>query len=872
MKKVKNVEAGSVAKQNSPHDERHAEQNIHMMNFTSDQMRLLDDSDDRRAQPILGYGVDIKNSSIIKLISYNELAELVKRPTVGEKRDAAYITTHDGHGKTKAIAETTYHNALFLDDDSTGSPLLVSLQRFDGYECIAYTTTYHQIKDSDHPEARNRTRVVVLYSRSVSAEHHIKLAVGFARLFGTDLSQARIQQVAFLPNKLSDNAPYEWLRSESRVLLDPYDDTDPLISAALAAYEEYIAGRESQARSAPVNEKPALIDDIISLVNSSYSMREVLESFGYEAEGGRLLYPHSESGIAGVYLFKGDDGRERVYSHHKSDPLCDGKSHDVFDVICILQYDGDLTVAVRDQADKLDPDGQRRRRKNYAAERAAKEALTAFKYIDENGEEVDVEPVDLLAKFNVPAFDTSLLPTSIGAYADDQAELMGIDPSIIGIACIVSAAAAIDDRVTIQPKKNDPTWTESPRLWGAVVGDPSVMKSPGIAKAVAPLKRHESQFRKEFLKEYKAWKQKAEGVKDKSQLPPEPVQKRLLVADATVEKIGMILAEQPPRGILCFQDELNGLLAGMDAYKNGQGKDRAAWLEAYNGGSMTVDRVSRGSLYVENWSISVLGGIQPEVIHAYAKNTNHDGMLQRMIIVEARAAVNDVDRAPDTGAQEAYDGVIDRLLAIDPAWMEQTVVTLSEGAQQVRNEFKSQVSNLIRVVENAPAKAALAKWNGLFSRLLLVYHCIDTVDEHGDLNSMAVSAEQAQRVSNLMLNVLLHHLIKFYSGMDTAGDHAKELSALILAQGWDRFTVKRDLNRYWKISRNLPAWSIDAVLDRLEAFSWIYPDGTAKLNERGRASAYLINPLVHTLFSERADAERQRRAEIVEQMEQLNLL
>ncbi|PWG71575.1 hypothetical protein DF186_24190, partial [Enterococcus hirae] len=73
--------------------------------------------------------------------------------------------------------------------------------------------------------------------------------------------------------------------------------------------------------------------------------------------------------------------------------------------------------------------------------------------------------VDLFNSLALPPFPVDLLPSVIGNYAKDQAELIGVDPAVIGMAAIGAAASCIDDRIEIQTKRYDPTWTESARLW-----------------------------------------------------------------------------------------------------------------------------------------------------------------------------------------------------------------------------------------------------------------------------------------------------------------------------------------------------------------------------------------------------------------------
>ena len=232
------------------------------------------------------------------------------------------------------------------------------------------------------------------------------------------------------------------------------------------------------------------------------------------------------------------------------------------------------------------------------------------------------QPFDLFNTFKTPAFPVDLLPEVIARYATDQSELIGVDPAIIGMAAIATAAAAIDDRIEIQPKRYDPTWREQPRLWVALIGDPSAKKSPGLAKAIGPLRKIDHEWRETNQRGLDEWEQECELLGKNDKKPPPPEEHRLMIGDITVEKVGDILSRMPPRGIMVYNDEITSWLSGMDAYKNSGNKDRSSWLESYNGGPKSFDRIIRGSTFVQNWSACVLGGIQPSVVQAYAKSTN----------------------------------------------------------------------------------------------------------------------------------------------------------------------------------------------------------------------------------------------------------
>lgn len=817
----------------------------------------------------------ILDTAPAKFLNLAGVVALVKSPTVGPKESAAALTPFYADGKTKSHAEKATYCALVQDhdDDNLTAENLRAIYDPLGCAWLAFTSASHQQEKGGI--VANRWKVIIPLAQGIDADQHSKIANGLALSLGTDKAQARSQQVFYAPNKISGTAPYESIDETARDFLDPYDESHPLISAAVNAYECEQQERDRTARAAPPKPRAATLGatggGIIEKVNAAYDLDGELQAHGYRKIGKAYLSPESTTGNPGVYILHGDDGTERVYSHHgETDPLSnlnhDGHALDLFDVLCILDYNGDVSRAVADLAPKVDPDGQKQSRRERRAAKGAEKVEAEFAVAVEADPQA-MNAVDLFSNLELPPFPLEMLPEAIAGYAEDQAELIGVDPAVIAMAAIGAAAACIDDRLEIQPKRYDTGWREQPRLWVGIIGDPSAKKSPGISKAMGPLFKIDQQWREETARAYAEWLKACEDTPKGEEEPPAPIGKRLILNDATVEKMGDIMAKSEPRGILSYQDELSGWLASMDAYKNGAGgKDKAAWLEAYNGGPKAIDRVSRGSTFVENWSACVLGGIQPSVVQAYANATNHDGMLQRFVLVQAGEAQLGADRRPDSEARDRYYRVMCQLSEIEAVGG--SVVTLSEGAHKAREALDGKLHRIIRSHPNKYLAAALGKWNGLYARLLLVFHCIECGDACEYPSSREVSETTAQQVADLMWKTLLPHAVKFYNGLDPVEDDSRTLAGLILARGWERFTVKRDLNRFWRASRKLKPWELEEILDRLEAFSWLFPD-PGHLNEKGRPSAYLVNPGVHERFKAHAEHERERRKEVAAMIAEL---
>ncbi|MFJ3259861.1 bifunctional DNA primase/polymerase [Pseudomonas sp. NPDC086581] len=80
----------------------------------------------------------------------------------------------------------------------------------------------------------------------------------------------------------------------------------------------------------------------VDAFNRAHDVEQLLEARGYERKGMKWLCPGSTSGIAGITIVEGT-----VFSHHGSDPLCNGHRNDAFDVFRILDHGGDHNAAVR---------------------------------------------------------------------------------------------------------------------------------------------------------------------------------------------------------------------------------------------------------------------------------------------------------------------------------------------------------------------------------------------------------------------------------------------------------------------------------------------------------------------------------------------
>jgi hypothetical protein len=445
---------------------------------------------------------------------------------------------------------------------------------------------------------------------------------------------------------------------------------------------------------------------------------------------------------------------------------------------------------------------------------------------------------------DVPAFDSALLPESVRAWCEDAAEGLQVPLDFTAIPAIVALAGVIGRRVGLAMKRNQ-HWIERPMLWGCVVGRPSSGKSPALSPARRMLERLADGERASYetaLREYEARALVADGVRknarDKIQKAlkegdkqaaenaaleaqfdgDEPSEPRILVNDATVEKLGVLLNENP-NGLLQYRDELAGWLASLD--REGAQGSRQFWLECWNGtGTFTVDRIGRGTVHIECCAMSILGGLQPGKLAEYVRGAvrggfSDDGLIPRFQLAaypDLPSGWRYTDRPPSPGAEEQAWETFKRLRNLDPDgigteradWADVPFLRFDDEAQGLFIEWLTDLMTRLRAGDEPPwLESHLNKYPALAGRLALVLHLADK-------GTGAVAAETLARALN-WCEYLEGHARRIYSPATDTGLSGAHLLLKRRADLGDRFTARDVYRHQWT---GLP--DPDAAADALD--------------------------------------------------------
>jgi hypothetical protein len=505
------------------------------------------------------------------------------------------------------------------------------------------------------------------------------------------------------------------------------------------------------------------------------------------------------------------------------------------------------------------------------------------------GEEaISWPPIKPLPKQTLEAvepFDMAQLPETLRPWAADIAERMQCPADFVGASIMASLGIVIGRRVGIRPKAHD-DWTEYANQWLCIVGRPSVMKSPSMAAALAPLKRLQAEaikdhdFQMEGYSEakdlYEMRKEAAQKqIKDKLKKNPTgaveqiefdepdlPVLRRYLVNDATAESLLDICIENP-QGIGVFRDELVSLLKSMD--REGQEAARGFYLTGWNGNdSYTVDRIGRGrNNRAEAVCISLIGSTQPGRISEYLREAvsdgaANDGLMQRfgmLVWPDIPPNWEDVDKSPDAAKKNAAFEVFQRLAAADPLtdWGAEMVLDhagqpeegtppflrLGAAALDLFREWRGEWETSLRSGELHPAiESHFAKYRKLVPSLALVCHLAN--GGRGPVTAEAMV--QALAWSDYLKS---HALRAYGASMTTPVDRARALLKKIQEGKLPLvpFPLKHVYRNEWSMLTNRED-AAEAVRVLVEHGYLVEMDDHAKGDRGGRPreQRYAINP------------------------------
>jgi putative DNA primase/helicase len=383
---------------------------------------------------------------------------------------------------------------------------------------------------------------------------------------------------------------------------------------------------------------------------------------------------------------------------------------------------------------------------------------------------------------SLPEFPTHALPGVLRDWVEAESYATQTPADLAALLALAVCSSTIARRVVIEPRSR---WEEPVNLYVAVLLEPGNRKSAVFSDATRPLgeleaelieaarpsvaraqsDRRQSETRLKRLEKLAAEKGDADARHEAGNLAEEltmqvePVLPRLIVDDATSEKLGMMLAEQGGRiASMSPEGGVFDLMAGLYS-KNGL-PQFGVYLMGHSGDNLKSDRVSRSSVYVERPALTCAYAMQPQVIVGLAANAafRGRGLLARFLYAAPQSWIGQREIAPapvPDAVRIAYHGLVKAMADVEGEF----TLHLSTDAASMLEEWEAEIEAMLadggqmEIMRDWGAKLA-----GATLRLGTVIHCAD----HGptgyiDQTTLAAAIEisrylvpHAEAVLNMM--------------------------------------------------------------------------------------------------------------------------
>lgn len=325
-------------------------------------------------------------------------------------------------------------------------------------------------------------------------------------------------------------------------------------------------------------------------------------------------------------------------------------------------------------------------------------------------------------------FPVDALPGEVRPFVEAVAGALGCDVGFVVPHALAVIGGLLGNKVRIALKRS---WHEPPVVWSVVLQESGTLKSPAWQAVVGAVyriqeelfKRHEIELER-HESDLSTWK---ENSGDAASKPRKPIRPRLIVSDSTIEKLVIVL-QQNPAGVLVARDELSALIGGFDRYARCNGSEVGSYLEMHRAGPVLVDRKGTGgdgfTFYIPRAAVSICGTCQPGVFaKLMTEHFRSSGLLARMLVtMPPRRAMTWTD---DDVPEEIGAAFADLLgcLASKPTPKEPISIPLSAPAKARWVRFYNQWS-----ADHAAAVgemgAAYSKLMGYAARFALLHHVV----------------------------------------------------------------------------------------------------------------------------------------------------
>lgn len=451
----------------------------------------------------------------------------------------------------------------------------------------------------------------------------------------------------------------------------------------------------------------------------------------------------------------------------------------------------------------------------------------------------------------IPELNDYMLPSIISDYVFGLSKVIQQPLGFVATSSLISIAGLLGNKVALEvhPKR-----IVYPNLWGMLVGESGTGKTPSISETIKPIKEidkrdfdnHREELKNHYLQlefiqsdidilknEYKKSKDedKKRDIKEKileieSSKPIKPFSREIYFNKSTKEALVKQILEDSPNGLLVHIDELMDWLIPITKVEKAE--EQGLFLSAYNSEPFKSKTVSRGTEYVDNITLSIIGGVQTQRLLELTQKYSGSGLLARfqLIPVAQRAGRSYSEAILDRDIDNSYKELLYRLKQIPERTNivdNQKVVSeplkfkYTDEAKKEYIEWHNQLQNDIQRRDQSDLMIEyLGKADNTFHALAVIFHLAENTDQE------YISVQTVEQVIMLMLYFLDCAKYLYDDTYDLSINTAKEVlnrkSKFSNDNGFTISDIYRSSNKWRKIGKEL----ISDSLKILDEHNYIY--------------------------------------------------
>lgn len=350
-------------------------------------------------------------------------------------------------------------------------------------------------------------------------------------------------------------------------------------------------------------------------------------------------------------------------------------------------------------------------------------------------EEIKPEVKEEKILIQTEQFPIDIFPKEIQYYFTECASKLDSNIDFMGVSMLWLVSVIIGNAFEVEVKRG---WIENGVVWIAVVGRAGIGKTPSINNVIFPLMKLNSKEIKKFIQESEKYQHyESLSKKEKEEYPEvfKPKKKQFIANDITLEAL-VELHQESDNAVGVFKDELAGWLKDMNKYR--AGSDLEFWLSCWSGKSVSMNRKTAKSSFVEKPFIPVLGGIQPSIFNAFSTEENKEnGFMDRMLLSFPDAVVNTYnDEELDYNLIKWYGDSIQRFFEVIRLNIQRDedgdikpirVIFSPEAKVEWMRIFNKITTHQNNDDENEYLKSMYPKQKSYIPRFALLINCLDSV-------------------------------------------------------------------------------------------------------------------------------------------------